>query len=163
MTGFRPSLSSATSQTTLVGAVCLSLGALLIPVIRQRWKTTGHVISSPKSTVLSQLSAEDVSSLPYPPDILPGGRDVLTPYGSIRVFEWGPEQGEQVLLVHGISTPLVSLGNLAEELVARGHRVMLFGKPSLFPTDVSHGSETQSKLCRSLWPRILGRSKRLAI
>ncbi|ORY62066.1 Alpha/Beta hydrolase protein [Pseudomassariella vexata] len=80
---------------------------------------------SPKSA-LAGVSASEVESLPYPPDVLPGGRDVPTSYGSIRVFEWGPENGQQVLLVHGISTPAIALGDLAHELVGRGYRVMLF-------------------------------------
>jgi hypothetical protein len=33
-----------------------------------------------------------------------------------------------VLLVHGISTPCIALGSLAEELVQGGCRVMLFGE-----------------------------------
>ncbi|KAI1335992.1 alpha/beta-hydrolase [Xylariaceae sp. FL0016] len=83
-------------------------------------------IPSPRKTLLPQLSAYEIRALPYPPDALPGARDVETPYGSIRVYEWGPEDGERVLLVHGISTPIVALGNLAHELVGRGRRVMCF-------------------------------------
>ncbi|KAF2964391.1 hypothetical protein GQX73_g9186 [Xylaria multiplex] len=63
---------------------------------------------------------------PYPPDALPGARDVETPYGQVRVYEWGPEDGERVLFVHGISTPVVALGDLGHEMVARGYRVMMF-------------------------------------
>ncbi|KAL2148213.1 hypothetical protein VTH82DRAFT_4981 [Thermothelomyces myriococcoides] len=44
----------------------------------------------------------------------------------MQVFEWGPAQGEKVLLLHGISTPCVALAGLAEALVGRGYRVMLF-------------------------------------
>ncbi|KAI1491850.1 alpha/beta-hydrolase [Biscogniauxia mediterranea] len=66
------------------------------------------------------------SDHPYPPDALPGGRDVATPYGSVRVYEWGPADGPRVLFVHGISTPTVSLGDLAHEMVGKGCRVMLF-------------------------------------
>lgn len=47
-------------------------------------------------------------------------------YGSIRVYEFGPEDGEKVLLVHGISTPCITLSHIAHGLVARGCRVMLF-------------------------------------
>lgn len=82
---------------------------------------------SPRKTILPTLSAQEVAALPYPPDVLPGWRDVATPYGSIRVYESGPEDGERVLLVHGISTPAVALGDLAQELIKRGYRVMLFG------------------------------------
>lgn len=69
--------------------------------------------------------------MPYPPDVLPGGRIVESPYGSIKVFEWGPSGGERVLLLHGISTPCLALGDVAEELVSNGFRVMLFGKRGL--------------------------------
>ncbi|KAI7626057.1 hypothetical protein KC319_g17603, partial [Hortaea werneckii] len=68
----------------------------------------------------------DLNSLPYPPNALPGARDVDTPYGNTRVYEWGPEDGRKVLLVHGISTPCIALANLADSLVEKGCRVMLF-------------------------------------
>ncbi|KAL1633853.1 hypothetical protein SLS56_002733 [Neofusicoccum ribis] len=84
------------------------------------------VLLSPRTTLLPTLSPEEASQLPYPPDVLPGARDVTTPYGSLRVYEWGPEEGEKVLLVHGISTPSVALAAIAEELARRGKRVMLF-------------------------------------
>jgi len=81
---------------------------------------------SPKEAVQG-LSAEDLSKLPYPLDALPGARDVDSPWGSVRVYEWGPEDGERVLLIHGISTPSIALADLAHKLVGRGCRVMLFG------------------------------------
>jgi pimeloyl-ACP methyl ester carboxylesterase len=58
--------------------------------------------------------------------VLPGARDVASPYGSIRVYEWGREEGPKVLLVHGITTPCIALGGVAHALVDRGCRVMLF-------------------------------------
>jgi pimeloyl-ACP methyl ester carboxylesterase len=74
--------------------------------------------------------------------VLPGARDVDTPYGSIRVYEYGPEDGRKVLLVHGISTPAIALGSVANNLAEKGCRVMLF---DLFgrgysdnPSDVKH-------------------------
>ncbi|KAM0282834.1 hypothetical protein ACHAQH_002838 [Verticillium albo-atrum] len=97
---------------------------------------------SPKWTVLPSLSALRRDELPYPPDHLPGGRDVDTPYGSLRVYEWGPKAGEKVLLLHGIGTPCIALGEMARELADRGHRVMLFdffGRGySDSPTDIPH-------------------------
>lgn len=65
---------------------------------------------------------------PYPPDALPGGRVVHNPYAHIQVFEWGPESGEKVLLIPGIATPVLSMSNIFDEFVARGYRVMTFGK-----------------------------------
>jgi hypothetical protein len=84
-------------------------------------------IRSPRWNISTSLSQEELDGLPYPLDMFPGGRDVETPYGSIRVFEWGPEDGRKVLFVHGISTPAMSLGGLAEDLAKKGCRVMLFG------------------------------------
>lgn len=84
-------------------------------------------IPSPLKTHLPHLTPSEIAALPYPPNLLPGGRDVPTPYGSIRVFEWGPEHGAKVLLLPGISTPCVALAALAEALVSRhGCRVMVF-------------------------------------
>jgi hypothetical protein len=83
---------------------------------------------SPGETVLPRLSDEEVKKLPYPPDALPGARDVDSPYGSVRVYEWGPENGSKILLIHGISTPSIALTDLAHKLVGKGCRVMLFGK-----------------------------------
>lgn len=86
-----------------------------------------NTLLSPRETVLSGLSGEERKRLPYPPDALPGARDVDSPYGSIRVYEWGPEDGEKILLIHGISTPSIALTDLAYKLVEKGCRVMLFG------------------------------------
>jgi hypothetical protein len=83
---------------------------------------------SPLKSLLPSLSLEESQRLPYPPDYFPGARDVETPYGSVRVYEFGPETGKRVLFVHGISTPCISLGGLADALVKKGCRVMLFGK-----------------------------------
>ena len=85
-------------------------------------------ISSPRDTLLPQLSADEVAALPYPPHILPGGRDVETLYGTMRVYEWGPEDGRKVLLIHGDTTPAPMFGPIASKLVQRGCRVMIFGR-----------------------------------
>ncbi|KAH7027330.1 Alpha/Beta hydrolase protein [Microdochium trichocladiopsis] len=90
-------------------------------------KQSTEYIASPIQTQIPHLSSSQIVSLPYPPTgALPGARDVPTAYGSIRVYEWGPETGEKVLFVHGISTPCIALGDLGWELVGRGYRVMLF-------------------------------------
>lgn len=90
--------------------------------------TSGSHISitgSPLKTWLPTLSGQAKARLPYPTDALPVASDVSS-YGSIRVYEWGPESGPKVLLVHGISTPCVALGDVAYGLVEKGCRVMLF-------------------------------------
>lgn len=84
------------------------------------------ILPSPRAAVLSGLSEEENRKLPLPHDVLPGARDVASPYGSIRVYEWGREDGPKVLFVHGITTPCIALGGVAHALVDKGCRVMLF-------------------------------------
>lgn len=126
MLNFNPGLLLGAKRTTALtvgittaAAVCISASLVLQNTKRNKsWYTP-----SPKKAPLKHTSED----LPYPPDALPGGRDVETPYGSIRVYEWGPEDGDRVLFVHGISTPVVALGDLGHEMVSRGYRVMMFG------------------------------------
>lgn len=83
----------------------------------------------PQQQQQQQQQEEEESSsslLVYPPDYFPGARDVSTPYGSMRCYEWGPTQGRKVLLLHGISTSCMTLTYLAHGLVERGCRVLLF-------------------------------------
>lgn len=104
-------------------AACLTV---YIGVIRpaSNSKRGPSVLRARTGTIVSSSSEKT----PYPPDVFPGARDVDTAYGSIRVFEWGPEDGEKVVLLHGIGTPCVALGGMAEEFVRKGCRVILFGK-----------------------------------
>ena len=67
-----------------------------------------NVVESPQKTLPSTSS--EIASLSYPPDVLPGARDVNSPYGSLRVYEWGPVEGRKVLFIHGISTPSIAFG-----------------------------------------------------
>ncbi|KAJ5514455.1 Alpha/beta hydrolase fold-1 [Penicillium fimorum] len=108
-----------------VTGVSFTLGLLARSVFprKDQFQT---VLPSPRSTVLPGISESENRQLPLPTDVLPGARDVDSPYGSIRVYEWGPEDGPKVLFVHGITTPCIALGGVAHALVDRGCRVMLF-------------------------------------
>ena len=86
---------------------------------------TSNLSLQPPSSLLKSGARP---SLPYPPDALPGARDVASPYGTLRVYEWGPVTGRKVLLVHGISTPCITLASVASGLVEKGARVCLFGE-----------------------------------
>lgn len=81
-----------------------------------------HSVPSPLQTLLPQLTPSEIRRLPYPPDALPGARDVESPCGSLRVYEWGPTDGAKVLLVHGISTPSIGLGVLYHHHVQASQR-----------------------------------------
>lgn len=109
------------------GAASFGTLSLLGSIRRSLESDRPHLLPSPRETILPQLSKEDIKNLPYPPDALPGARDIDSPYGRIRLYEWGPEGGPRVLLIHGISTPSIALGRLAHKLVENGCRVMLFG------------------------------------
>ncbi|ROW16184.1 hypothetical protein VPNG_01886 [Cytospora leucostoma] len=84
------------------------------------------ILPSPLRTLLPTLSPSQRSELLYPPDCFPGARDVPTPYGSVRCYEFGPEGGRKVLLIHGISTSCMTLTHVARGLAARGCRVLLY-------------------------------------
>ena len=86
------------------------------------------VTPSPLNAVLQGSTAERRADLPYRPDGLPGARTVETPWGSCRAYEWGDEKGLKVLLIHGISTPCISLRGVALDLVSKGCRVLLYGE-----------------------------------
>jgi len=95
-------------------------------------------IPSPR-TKLSSLTEDEIAKLPYPPTLYPGGRWVQTPHGTIRVYEFGPEDGRKVLFIHGISTPCCIFRDLAWRLVEGGGcRVLLFGLGPLTSTRAIH-------------------------
>ena len=110
---------------TVFAAVAL---ATLSLVLRPTRPPPRRTIPSPRDTLLPQISPKQAAALPYPPNLLPGARDVATPYGVMRVYEWGLEDGEKVLFIHGDSTPAPMLGPVARDLVNRGCRVMIFGR-----------------------------------
>ena len=85
-------------------------------------------IPSPQTTLVPYISAEEAAMMAYPPNALPGARNVETLYGNVRVYEWGPADGEKVLFVHGLATPCLVFSKIAQGLVDAGYRVMLFGK-----------------------------------
>ena len=121
---------SRTTKIVIGTSWLLLIGGLFYDALNDEGKTKkigGTVIDSPATTLIPRLTKEEQDDLPYPPSALPGARDVNTPYGIIRAYEWGPEKGKKVLLVHGISTPCVALAGIANALVRSGHRVMLFG------------------------------------
>lgn len=114
---------------TLLGLeIAISVGLRLYK-IRTGIDQDTQVVPSPAKTLLPKISEEEAANLPYPPDAYKGKRDVESVYGSLRVYEWGPEGGRKVLLVHGITNPSVALGAIAHGLVDRGCRVILFDLP----------------------------------
>lgn len=119
------SLTNRQTQLPLLALTGASVtaGLLLRSALSDRHSET--LLPAPRTKVLGLSDAENREH-PLPTDVLPGARDLTTPYGSMRVYEWGPVDGPKVLFVHGITTPCVALGGLAHALVDSGCRVMLF-------------------------------------
>lgn len=127
-------------QFLLAGTVIFSAGFAFHSYLTQ--KPRAGIVDSPRKTLLPQLSNDEKQKLPYPPDALPGARDVDSPFGTFRIYEFGPVTGRKVLLIHGISTPCLALGGVAHTLAEKGCRVMLFDLPgrgySDTPADMDH-------------------------
>lgn len=137
----------------ITGLATIALGSLFSFTMFSRHP---KILRSPLKTVIPTLSSTELDKLEYKPDAFPGARDVDTPvrplppldqqdipsltrpsqYGSIRVYEWGPESGPKVFMIHGISTSCQTLTKLAHSLVESGCRVMLFvySPPTLPPS-----------------------------
>ena len=123
------------SFLSIPGPTHLALAAVITTsIVLLQWRAGSNKpadrrrrIASPRETLLPRLSAKKAAALPYSPQILPGARDVETLYGKMRVYEWGPENGKKVLLIHGDTTPGPMLGPIASQLADRGCRVMILG------------------------------------
>ena len=119
--------SNLRSSLLLPAAVISAVGLSSYLLLNRPPSVLPSYISSPR-TKLSSLTEAELAKLPYPPTFYPGGRWVKTPHGTIRVYEFGPEDGRKVLFVHGISTPCCVYRDVAWRLVEEGGcRVMLFG------------------------------------
>ncbi|KAI9904673.1 hypothetical protein N3K66_001202 [Trichothecium roseum] len=117
------SASAWPPSASTIAATALALAATAtVLVAAANRPARGGALRSPRKTV----RAEDMEGLVYREGLFPGARDVETPYGTVRAYEFGPEDGQKVLFIHGISTPCVTLGPIAEGLAARGYRVLLY-------------------------------------
>ncbi|SPN96940.1 related to 2-hydroxy-6-oxo-6-phenylhexa-2,4-dienoate hydrolase [Cephalotrichum gorgonifer] len=110
----------------LVAAIATATVAFLWLARAALYPPSQSILPNPLRTKIPYLSEKEVARLEYGPDAYPGARDVSTPYGTMRVYEWGPENGEKILFIHGISTSCMTVSVLAQAMVERGHRVMIF-------------------------------------
>lgn len=117
-----------TMSLAILATGTATLASLRWPVRSNKPAALRRKIPSPRETLLPHLSVGRAEVSPYPPDLLPGARDLDTPYGVMRVYEWGPEEGLKVLLIHGDTTPRPMLGPIASQLAERGCRVMIVGQ-----------------------------------
>ncbi|KAI0465772.1 Alpha/Beta hydrolase protein [Xylaria cf. heliscus] len=118
-----PGESTTTAVVVTTVVTTLALASLTRFVL---WPPKPQIIPGALTTSVPRLSKEELAKTAYRTDHFPGARDVVTPYGNIRVYEFGPEQGRKVLFIHGISTSCMTLSDIANPLVEKGCRVMLF-------------------------------------
>lgn len=125
----------ATGQAIVINALAIAGFLALCTLLCQSLTQAQHL---PEEHTITHASApgeaeqkQHLVGLPYRTDAFPGGRQFKTIYGTIQIFEWGPEDGEKVLIIHGLATPCISLGNMATEFVNKGYRVMIFGESRL--------------------------------
>ncbi|EAU82658.2 hypothetical protein CC1G_12426 [Coprinopsis cinerea okayama7 len=62
----------------------------------------------------------------YPEDIYPGGAYADLPYGRVRYWLLGPENGKKVVLIHGLSIPSIIWKDVAPSLASNGYHVLLY-------------------------------------
>ncbi|KAG6333007.1 hypothetical protein ID866_6084 [Astraeus odoratus] len=83
---------------------------------------TPPIIHSSLSSLPQSCSSWSV----YPEDYYEGGAYVTLPYGRVRYWLLGPEEGSKVVLIHGLSIPSIVWKEVAPVLASRGYRVLLF-------------------------------------
>ncbi|UKZ51369.1 hypothetical protein TrVGV298_005128 [Trichoderma virens] len=117
---------SPLSQTAVAVTTTAVAATLLLCARSALWPRWGKALPNPLKTAIPGRPKNEIEELVYQPDAFPGARDVDTPYGSIRVYEFGPENGEKVLLVHGISTPISLVEASQTVLVTSPHDERLY-------------------------------------
>ncbi|KAG6887168.1 hypothetical protein C0995_000748 [Termitomyces sp. Mi166 len=86
---------------------------------------------------LASLPPDAKSWSIYPEDFFPGGAYVALPYGRVRYWLLGPENGQKVcvivtrsavkvVLIHGLSIPAMIWRDVAPGLASRGFRVLVY-------------------------------------
>ncbi|KAH9999579.1 alpha/beta-hydrolase [Xylariaceae sp. FL0662B] len=118
-----PNESNATTIIATTVAVTAALASLARFTL---WPKKPPIIPGPLTTSVPKFTEAELADIVYGPEFYPGGRDVVTPYGNIHVYEFGPEDGRKVLFLHGISTSCMTLSEIARPLAEKGCRVMLY-------------------------------------
>ncbi|KAG6809859.1 hypothetical protein H0H92_014387 [Tricholoma furcatifolium] len=75
---------------------------------------------------LASLPIDAKSWSIYPETFFSGGAYVSLPYGRVRYWVLGPEAGQKVVLIHGLSIPSIIWRDVAPELASRGYRVLVY-------------------------------------
>ncbi|KAJ8517735.1 hypothetical protein ONZ45_g5096 [Pleurotus djamor] len=109
---------------------CLTLTLLILPPIL----LTTYFFAAFPSPPEPLLIYPSLESLPkahsswdiYPEEFYDGGAYVKFPYGKVRYWLIGPEDGEKIVLIHGLSIPAMIWKDVAPQLAEKGYRVLLY-------------------------------------
>ncbi|EIM88616.1 alpha/beta-hydrolase [Stereum hirsutum FP-91666 SS1] len=75
---------------------------------------------------LASLPKDHKSWQIYDEDFYANGSYVLLPYGRVRFWILGPESGQKVILINGLSIPAIIWKDVAPALVSNGFNVLLY-------------------------------------
>ncbi|KAI0339886.1 alpha/beta-hydrolase [Trametopsis cervina] len=80
-------------------------------------KVSSSIETLPESSPLREL---------YPEDTYPGGAYYPSPFGRTKYWIVGPEDGQKVVLIHGIKVPALGFKSVVDALVKEGLRVLVY-------------------------------------
>ncbi|KAJ7438795.1 Alpha/Beta hydrolase protein [Mycena galericulata] len=111
---------------------CLTYLLLLVPplvislFLLASFPTPPRRLPVPVFPGLASLPPDSRAREIYPEDWAGEGAYAEFPMGRTRYWLAGPESGKKVVLIHGLSVPALVWAPLVPQLVAAGHRVLLY-------------------------------------
>ncbi|KDQ63984.1 hypothetical protein JAAARDRAFT_27662 [Jaapia argillacea MUCL 33604] len=109
---------------------CLTFTLLVIPSVLFTAYFFAQFPSPPAPTLihpsLASLGSDSRACAIYPEDFYQGGSYVNLPYGKVRYWLFGPENGKKIVFIHGFSIPAIIWKDVAPVMASRGYRVLLF-------------------------------------
>ncbi|KAI7894251.1 Alpha/Beta hydrolase protein [Mucor mucedo] len=94
-----------------------------------KWLGIGLITSYVMGSFRTPLTLDSLSVKPfhlYSPDFYPNGSYLELPQGTMRYWKFGNEDGNRVVLVHGITTGSSVYDRLARDLANDGHHVLVY-------------------------------------
>ncbi|KAM6496412.1 Alpha/Beta hydrolase fold [Amanita muscaria] len=109
-----------------MSSVLLALLLLIPPILAVTYLLTVLPNPQPPLNVFSSLSSLPLAWSIYPDDYYPDGAYAPLPFGKVRYWLLGPDNGQNVVLIHGLSIPAIIWTDVAPSLAANGYRVLLY-------------------------------------
>ncbi|KAH9947200.1 alpha/beta-hydrolase [Amylocystis lapponica] len=120
----RPRLLSMAPSSALQWFILLLPAAVLLAYFLTAFPPQSVSLTNYPS--LATLPAHSPSWEIYPEDFYAGGAYVRLPYGSVRYWLIGPENGQRIVLIHGLSVPAIIWKDVGPYLATNGFRVLLY-------------------------------------